>query len=41
MRLLFLEICVLKRKPEDTPRRGDSDVQLAVLKANIQVFGAI
>jgi hypothetical protein len=39
MKLPLLESYVLKHKPEDMSRYGDSDVQLAALKSNIQVFG--
>jgi hypothetical protein len=38
MKLPLLESYVFKRKPEDMPRYGDSDVQLAALKSNIQVL---
>jgi len=39
MKLPLLESYVLKHKSEDMPRYADSDVQVAALKSNIQVFG--
>jgi hypothetical protein len=40
MQLPLLENYVLKHKAEDTPRYGDSDVQLPAMESNVKVFGA-